>query len=280
MLDKFAEELHEAREKSGISLQQMAMKTRIDIKFLEAIDRGDFAFLPDPYVKAFLKDYAKMVGMDETKIIQKYEAAKKGKQMEERALGEPEDTSKKPAPRKSVQTYDATPPQPAADSSSGNKNKMLYFIIGGGLLFLLLIYLLFFRSSNEIVVEEKPIEEIIQDNQRFVEENPSNNSANNSAVSDSMVLTVFSGDTSWVKIILDDIKAEEFILFPNSQKTIKAADNYKITLGNSGGIKFRLNNNPVNYNGKAGTLSYVQIDKNGLTNLKNPPALDKDDQAN
>ena len=79
MLEKIAEELHEARLKSGVTLQQMAVKTRVDIKFLEAIDKGDFNFLPEPYVKAFIKDFAKMVGLDETKIILKYDAAKKGK---------------------------------------------------------------------------------------------------------------------------------------------------------------------------------------------------------
>ena len=47
MLDKYAEELREAREKKGITLQQMAAKTRIDIKFLEAIDNGNFSFLPE-----------------------------------------------------------------------------------------------------------------------------------------------------------------------------------------------------------------------------------------
>ena len=52
MLEKLAEELHEARIKSGITLQQMAGKTRVDIKFLEAIDNGDFTFLAEPYVKA------------------------------------------------------------------------------------------------------------------------------------------------------------------------------------------------------------------------------------
>ena len=65
MLDKFADELRLQRESSGLTLQQLANKTRIDLKFLEAIDQGNFAFLPDIYVKAFLKQYAKTIGLDE-----------------------------------------------------------------------------------------------------------------------------------------------------------------------------------------------------------------------
>jgi len=276
MLDKFAEELHEAREKSGLSLQQMAMKTRVDIKFLEAIDKGDFAFLPEPYVKAFLKDYAKMVGLDENKTIQKYEAAKKGKQIEEKTESVSEITEKKIEPRKKVQTYDATPPKTSTESSSDNKNLVFYGLIAGGAI-LVIIYFLFFKGSDEIVIAEKPIEEVIEDNQQRFEEEPAQNIVGNSQSSDSLTLTVLSSDTSWVQIIFDGKNQEEFTLFPNSQKTIKAENNFKITLGNSGVIKFQINNKPLKYTGQEGSIAYVQINREGLTNLKNPPALEKNE---
>jgi transcriptional regulator with XRE-family HTH domain len=278
MLDKFAEELREAREKSGLSLQQMSMKTRVDIKFLEAIDKGDFAFLPEPYVKAFLKDYAKMVGLDENKTIQKYEAAKKGKQIEETTEAEPEFIEKKTIPHKKVQTYDATPPKPSPERDSKLKKNIVLngLIVGGGILLIFIIYLIFIKDSDEIVVAEKPIEEIIEDNQHRFEE-PNQNTVDNAQPSDSMTLTVLSSDTSWVQIIYDDKNQEEFTLFPNSQKTIKAENNFKIALGNSGVIKFQVNNKPLNYSGKEGSVAYVQINKEGLTYLKNPPALKKNE---
>jgi transcriptional regulator with XRE-family HTH domain len=278
MLDKFAEELHEAREKSGISLQQMAMKTRLDIKFLEAIDRGDFSFLPEPYVKAFLKDYAKMVGLDENKTIQKYEAAKKGKQLEEKAEAEPEIVEKKTVSHKKVHKYDATPAQPSAESVSKLKKNIIIngLIIGGGILFIFILYLIFIKDSDEIVVAEKPIEEIIGDNRQRFEE-PDQNTIENAQPIDVMTLTVLSSDTSWVQIIYDDKTQEEFTLFPNSQKTIKAENNFKITLGNSGVIKFNMNNQPLNYTGKQGSIAYIQINRDGLTYLKNPPLLEKNE---
>lgn len=278
MLDKFAEELHEAREKSGISLQQMAMKTRLDIKFLEAIDRGDFSFLPEPYVKAFLKDYAKMVGLDENKTIQKYEAAKKGKQLEEKAEAEPDIVEKKTVSHKKVHKYDATPTQPSAESVSKLKKNIIIngLIIGGGILFIFILYLIFIKDSDEIVVAEKPIEEIIGDNRQRFEE-PDQNTIDNAQPIDVMSLTILSSDTSWVQIIYDDKTQEEFTLFPNSQKTIKAENNFKITLGNSGVIKFNMNNQPLNYTGKQGSIAYIQINRDGLTYLKNPPSLEKNE---
>ncbi|OGU70324.1 MAG: hypothetical protein A2V93_11505 [Ignavibacteria bacterium RBG_16_34_14] len=278
MLDKFAEELHEAREKSGITLQQMAMKTRVDIKFLEAIDKGDFTFLPEPYVKAFLKDYAKIIGLDENKIIQKYEAAKKGKPIEEKTEGESEITEKKTAHHKKVQTYDATPQESSSESVSKLKKNVIVngLIIGSGI-FVFILYLIFFKDSDEIVIAEKPIEEVIENNQQRFEEKPVKNIVDDTLFTDSLSLTVLSSDTSWLRIIFDDKNIEEFTLFPNSQKTIKTENNFKITLGNSGVIKFQMNNKPLNYNGKSGSPAYVQINREGLTYLKNPPALEKNE---
>ncbi|OGU46275.1 MAG: hypothetical protein A2000_03470, partial [Ignavibacteria bacterium GWB2_36_8] len=275
MLEKIAEELHEARLKSGVTLQQMAVKTRVDIKFLEAIDKGDFNFLPEPYVKAFIKDFAKMVGLDETKIILKYDAAKKGKPLEEiEEAGKP-DIAKKNVESKQVQKYDATSPNNSTGSQAAiNQNIRLYAAIA--VIFALIffsVYLLFFKDSNEIVVAEKPFEEVVKENQqRFVQEEEPPGSVNTQQ-SDSLVLNVFASDTSWVKIVLDNSKAEEFILFPNSQKSIKAMNDYKITLGNAGAIKFQMNDKPLNFSGKAGSVIHVQINKSGLTYLKSPPTF-------
>ena len=69
MLNKFAQELKKAREKADITLQNLSARSRLDIKFLQSIEKGDFSFLPELYVKAFIKDYAKFVGLDVNETI-------------------------------------------------------------------------------------------------------------------------------------------------------------------------------------------------------------------
>jgi len=274
MLDKFAGELREAREKAGVNLQQIALKTRIDIKFLEAIDNGDFTFLSDPYVRAFIKEYAKVIGLDEIITLQKYEAAKKGMELEE-FESSPETTETITEPQNNVQTYDATHHPVKKDLSVSLKLNLIRFAVFAGavLLFFLIIYYLFFKSSDEIVITEKSIEEIIDENKERFEEEADRNVTDNTQSADSISLTVFSNDTSWIKIIFDDSREEEFTLFPNSQKKLRSKDNFKIIVGNSGGIKFSLDNEQLNFAGKAGTIKYVLIDSSGLSYLKNPPSL-------
>ena len=79
MLKSFANELKKTREEAGITLEGVSAKTRIDIKFLKALERGDVHFLPELYVKAFVKQYAKVIGLDADETLQRFLLAKDGK---------------------------------------------------------------------------------------------------------------------------------------------------------------------------------------------------------
>ena len=147
-------------------------------------------------------------------------------------------------------------------------------MIGGIIVVFGLIYLIFFRSSSEIIVPEKPYDEVVSESQQRYEEKPNavtDSSQTNNVSSDSLNLIIQTTDTSWVKIILDNSTEEEFILFPNSQKAIKAKDNFKITFGRSSAIKLQLNNKPLVFNPKSKFVSYIMINSKGLEFLEKPP---------
>jgi curved DNA-binding protein CbpA len=60
------------REKQGVSLAEIADKTRINIVYLEYIEANRYGALPAPvYVLGYLKQYAKIVGMDNA-IVDQY----------------------------------------------------------------------------------------------------------------------------------------------------------------------------------------------------------------
>jgi transcriptional regulator with XRE-family HTH domain len=314
MFDKLAEEFKQARIKSNLTLNQLAVKTRIDIKFLEAIEEGNFSFLPELYVKAFLKEFANVVGLDADIVLKKYVAAKEGipyvEEKIEEKIDEPDKTvvakkteekideniAENKTPEKTDnnsekfrevkhsahQSNSVYTPPPTFDSTTHSKSEMTAnnknnFLMGavivGGIIIIGLIYLLFFDSGNEIVVPEKPYDEVISQTQKRYEEAPavSDSTHNISVSSDSLNLLIQTTDTSWVRLILDNTKVEEFILFPNSQKVIRAANNFKITFGRSSSIKLQLNNKPLAFNPKSKSVSYVKINEKGLEFLQNPP---------
>lgn len=60
------ERLREARESQGLALSEIAARTRVPIRHLEAIENSDFSALPSPtYAVGFAKAYARAVGVDE-----------------------------------------------------------------------------------------------------------------------------------------------------------------------------------------------------------------------
>lgn len=63
------ERLRAARAAAKLDLNDVATKTRVPIRHLEAIERGDFAALPSPtYAIGFARSFARAVGADETEI--------------------------------------------------------------------------------------------------------------------------------------------------------------------------------------------------------------------
>src|ERR1041385_4252483 len=65
--------LREAREKRGLSLRQIASRTRISVISLEALERHDLTRLPGGiFTRAFIRAYAKEVGLDPDRTIQDF----------------------------------------------------------------------------------------------------------------------------------------------------------------------------------------------------------------
>jgi cytoskeletal protein RodZ len=286
MLDRFAEQLRKARLKKGVSLQQMAARTRIDFKFLEAIDSGNFSFLPELYVKAFIKQYAKVVDLDEQEIIKKFETAKAGKVIED---DEPKSLlEQKIEISRTKSETEKEKPIPIFDGSAlasrmpakpdETKKKLRILIYAAGIVIAgVIVFFAFINRSSTIVVEELPYEKVLEETKdRYQVQEETEETPANIINPDSLTLQFVNSDSldsAWVMVIYDDIKKEDFLLYPKNTKTIHAADNFKFTLGNSGVILLRLDNQLLNFDGKRGSVRHYEITRNGIQRLNSPPIV-------
>jgi transcriptional regulator with XRE-family HTH domain len=294
MLSEFSEELRSAREKSGVTLQQIAQKSRIDIKYIEDIDRGEFDFLPELYVRAFIKQYAKIIGLDEQEIIAKYEVAKKGKTIEEDGVNQEEDSVlqkpvhvEKKAKVKQVSTksnktsddwFEETErPEPTNFLEMLLSNKILLSAAIAAIVVVLfvIIYFLFLKSSPNIVVAEKPYDEVRKENMRRYINEGNVNFPDKKTTVDSLTLEIQAVDSAWFYIRVDNSEILDFVLYPYSKRTLKAATGFKMTIGNSGDTRLKLDNKNLPLTGKKKEVKYVYIDKDGLKYLKPPQTPDQ-----
>jgi curved DNA-binding protein CbpA len=73
-------DLRKIREARGMSLRHIAAVTKIGVRYLEYIEEDRFAFLPAPvYLRGFLLEYARLVGLDPKRATDAYMSRLPGK---------------------------------------------------------------------------------------------------------------------------------------------------------------------------------------------------------
>src|SRR5579871_1463960 len=73
-MTNFGASFKQARESRGISLDQIAIETRISTRFLSAIENEEFHLLPGGiFNRGFVRSFAEKVGIDPDQAVADYE---------------------------------------------------------------------------------------------------------------------------------------------------------------------------------------------------------------
>jgi len=276
LLKKFAQTLVEQRGKKGLTLQQISAKTRIDIKFLKAIEEGSFDVMPPVYMRAFIKDYADVLELDVVEILKAFEDAKQGKSSGE-SLEESVAESRKKIKSKETKVKFISPEvneKTVAVNNSSKSNNMILIIIAGTLIVLLAVYFLFIIPSPTVIIKEKPFDKVLNENQRFeIKPEKTVPRAVDSSITpvqkaEPFSLKLIATDTVWIRLRIDNAIDKEFTLQPNEKQTISANENIKILIGNLGGIKFKLNDKDYNFNGVKGEVQNLIVSRDSIQKIK------------
>jgi len=74
MIEDFGKYLRSEREMRGIPLEEIAESTKIQKRFLEALETNDYEALPgEVFVRGFVHSYAKAIGADIEEILTKFD---------------------------------------------------------------------------------------------------------------------------------------------------------------------------------------------------------------
>ncbi|MBU0558544.1 MAG: helix-turn-helix domain-containing protein [Bacteroidetes bacterium] len=263
LLKKLAEELKSKRLESGITLQQIYQKTRIDVKFLESIENGDFEVLPEVYVRAFIKEYSSAINLSPDEIIQKYETAKTGK-VEKPKLEIVESFTEEPEEIKPIVQF--KPTEEAAKPIFKRDTNILYYGGAGiaAILFILIYFIFIYDSSEEIIVET-PYEKIMEDKNSEEGNRFDLKQVSTKDLSDSLKLKIIAVDTVWVRITIDETNVKEYLLKPEQFTSAHAKTKFQLLLGNTG-IELFMNDSQLKIDEVGGTRN-LQIDRAGIKYL-------------
>ena len=275
-IKKLADEFKSHREKKEISLQLIHNKTRIDAKYLKAIEEGNFDIMPQVYLRAFIKEYAKSIELDPEETLKKYEMAVAGTYGVE---GPVEEGSEKP--KKETKTEKKTlvytsenlkGPEEAAPKS--NNNKLLGLAGAAAIIIAAIVIFVWNGNSEPEIVKENPYENILEDKTQERFEAPSQEVAAPARL-DSLTLKITTIDTSWIRILIDGSDEQEYIMHPNREKNFKAAKEFKLLTGNAGGLVLYLNGKKLDFDNPRGAIRNLKINSDGVERIESSPVKSK-----
>ena len=239
--------LRRTREEKGISIKDIQEVTKIRLRYLEAIDEGDFEAIPgEVYRKGFIVNYANAVGLDGQSVLQKYNdlrAAQEEQARQEQLLAEQDEN--------------------ASPKSNLNNDwlKGVYLGVAGALAIVLLISFFLLPSFHKLRSEEsvKPV---------AIEEAYETTDFNQTLFPAPITITAEFKQRVWVQVIADG----EYI-FMRDGRTFEpsepvqvwtAQQEMEIKMGNPAGVELTFNGKRLGPLGPAGIVKSVRFKPDGM----------------
>jgi cytoskeletal protein RodZ len=252
-VNPFFEQLKQAREAKGISLAQISDITRVAENYLEAIEQGNTSILPQAYVRAFIREYASIVGLDPDNTMRQYD---------EVAPGAP---TRIPSPTPAAPPTTLRADGAAAGTGLAPEKTLMTPTTTKVALGLLAVAALAIIIGNMTSrqhsppAEEIPFQNVIKEQERRLSPVPAPLQAVAPAApagtaTDSLTLRAVTTDSVWIMVIVDQGDPREYLLPPGARVSWRGRERFAITLGNAGAAEFTLNQKQLGALGKKGTV--------------------------
>lgn len=239
----FGRYLQDIRLLKGISLETVAEETRIRIDNLLLVEEENHDKLPDEvFIKGFLRAFAKAIGADGDEAVRRYQLRLKVVQK----LAKSEADIKMPP---------------------GKFWRRLFFCIGALLCLIffsvLAVSVLKTKSSSTGLLKtdiKRPADIANEGKATFepqYDTEPAIVQINNKP--EKLILKITAIEETWMKIIIDGQKPNEYYLKPGDQVELEATLGYNLFIGNAGGIRLLLNSKSIELPGKSGQVINLKI---------------------
>ena len=236
--EAFGAELKKEREARQISLQDISAATRINVRFLEAIEDGKFDVLPGAYIRAFVREYAETVGLDSTEVLAKLETAVGSvvKPPDDTAAIQEEPPEPPKAPRRSL----SMPELPRYLSLQNVVLTVLALVA-----IVLIVSMIRWGKDGEpsAEVSEIPFDKVIEESEASTQQESPGGALPGVAPPkpDSLKLEIQTSDSVWMRLVIDRQDTSEYLFGPERARTWVAQDRFVLTVGNPAGASFTLN---------------------------------------
>ena len=265
------------REAQGLSLEQVRSSTRIQTKYLQALEDEDFSALPEQvFTKGFIRVYARSLGLDEQDVLRRFSEAShefyhRGQQEQHRVQTRREEEERGKNNRNLIIVVTAAiliglaflltretetpPPQPLettaspldlSPSTTPEETEVPADI----------------EISSEPEVNPEPNPVAATPTPPPVDlptltpptESPTPASSSQPVTSGPLLMELEATQLTWVVVKLDGNQPQESLLRPGQRATWEATNQFTLTLGDAGGVRVRVNGESRGPFGKQGEV--------------------------
>ena len=281
LLESFGESLKKSRLEKGLTPQDVAEATKIPAHVIEDLESGNESRMPAPvYVKGFIRAYARELGLDEKQLLQEYSDSRvlqsgplelavstktekpsshlpvlilalifavallaggyyffyKNENPTVRISPEPV-VSAEPV-KKEVPKQEEEAASPAIEEAPAEQE-------------------IESQPGSAVSSEPTPIKEEIKEAEAEPEELEALEEPAAAVSGNGHTLEVLATEETWLRIYIDDEKISQYLLRPGQTMTWQAKNQFKLRLGNAGGLKVVLDGRPLPPLGISGQVKEV-----------------------
>jgi cytoskeletal protein RodZ len=236
----FGRYLKNIRLDKGINLKQVSLDTRIGIDNLLAIESEDHARLPaEVFVKGFIRSYAKSVGADADEAGRLYLSSRRMFQETARV---------------------------DADLIKSDINFWPRLLLSLGVLFCIMtlsVLITSFLQKRDVKKEEfKPaavtkIAPVVSAS--LPEPAAAPVALPPAAAPEKLLLKIVTVEKTWMKVIIDNQKSQEYSLNPGDRLELEALSGFNLLIGNAAGVYLNINDKDLPVSGNRGQVVTIKI---------------------
>ena len=235
----FGRYLQAIRLEKKVSLENISAQTRIGLANLSMIEQEDIERLPaEVFVKGFLRSFAAAIGADGDEAVRRYESRLNVLQK----IAVSEGFSGKSAPRMWWKL-------------------LMSIILLAGIMVLSIFGIAFFHNQPDTGKshEQKVPADMSQPADALKQQEVDSDAKTAKPVAEKLVLKITVLEDTWLKVIIDEKDSTEYTLTSGDKLELEALSGYNLLIGNSGGVKFTLNDKPVPLSGKSGEVVTINL---------------------
>lgn len=233
------QELKRERELRGISLKEIADSTKINIRFLRALEEDRFDMLPEKFfTRGIIRTYAKYLGLEEQSVLNTYLESQTAKETQETSIGD-----KKPE-------ISESPDSPPKEK----KISLLFALMVLVILALIIVMYFVFRKDENPPPNATKIQSTPQEIQEKPITTPPVTQEEPEIKQVELNIEIMVQQETWLEIYADQVMLDSGIKSPGERLRFKALQEFLFHIGNAGGITYTINGQEGKGLGDPGTV--------------------------